>query len=72
MHNTISLRNIFLCMNQLYANMKHSKAIRVMSKCHIPFNLLPPSILDDILKEVKITLQKINASYDSVIKSHHL
>ena len=36
----------------------YSKAIRVLSKGYLPISLLPPSKLEEILKEVRIEIAK--------------
>ena len=42
----------------------YSKAIRVLSKGYLPISLLPPSKLENILKEVRIAIAKSNKDYD--------
>ena len=44
----------------------YSKAIRVLSKGYLPISLLPPSKLEEILKEVRIAITKSNKDYDLV------
>ena len=44
----------------------YSKVIRVLSKGYLPISLLPPSKLEKILKEVRITIAKSNKNYDLV------
>ena len=45
----------------------YSKAIWVLSKGYLPISLLPPSKLEKILKEVRITIAKSNKDYDLVL-----
>ena len=44
----------------------YSKAIRILSKGHMPISLLPPSKLERILSEVRIVLSNTNKDYDLV------
>ena len=57
------------CISQLkmYANL-----IRILSKDYLPFPLLPPAKLQEILKEVKKAIQISNPDYDIVIKRLYL
>ena len=50
----------------------YSKAIRVLSKGYLPISLLPPSKLEKILKEVRITIAKSNKDYDLVLTRLYL
>ena len=50
----------------------YSQVIRVLSKCYLPISLLPPSILNTILEEVKEAIQVTNRDYDLVIKRLYL
>ena len=45
----------------------YSKAIRVLSKGYLPIFLLPPSKLENILKELRIAIAKSNKDYDLVL-----
>ena len=42
----------------------YSRAIRVLSIGYLPISLLPPSKLEEILKEVRIAIGKSNKDYD--------
>ena len=50
----------------------YSKTIRVLSKGYLPISLLPPSKLEKILKEVRITIAKSNKDYDLVLTRLYL
>ena len=50
----------------------YSKAIRVFSKGYLPISLLPPSNLEKILREVRITISKSNKDYDLVLMRLYL
>ena len=50
----------------------YSKAIRVLSKGYLSTSLLPPSKLEKILKEVRITIAKSNKDYDLVLTRLYL
>ena len=50
----------------------YSRAIRVLSKCHLPISLLPPSKLEKILNEVIIAIAKSNKDYDLVLTRLYL
>ena len=50
----------------------YSKAIRVLSKGYLPISLLPPSQLEKILKEVRITIAKSNKDYNLVLTRLYL
>ena len=50
----------------------YSRAIRVLSKGHLPVSLLPPSKLEKILNEVRITIAKSNKDYDLVLTRIYL
>ena len=50
----------------------YSRAIRVLSKGYLPISLLPPSKLEKILKEVKISIAKSNKDYDLVLNRFYL
>ena len=47
----------------------YSKVIRVLSKGYLPISLLPPSKLEKILKEVRITIAKSNRLQSSFDKT---
>ena len=44
----------------------YSRAIRILSKGYLPISLLPPSKLEKILNEVRISIAKTNKDYDIV------
>ena len=44
----------------------YSRAIRVLSKGYQPITLLPPSKLEKIMNEVRVTIAKLNKDYDLV------
>ena len=46
----------------------NANAIRVLSKGYLPISLLPPSKLQEILKEVKKAIQISNPDYNITIK----
>ena len=50
----------------------YASVIRILSKGYLPISLLPPMILQEILKEVRKTIQISNPDYDIVIKRLHL
>ena len=50
----------------------YSRAIRVLSKGYLPIALLPPSILEKILNEVRIAIAKSNKDYDLVLTRLYL
>ena len=50
----------------------YSKVIRVLSKGYLPISLLPPSKLENILKEVRIAIAKSNKDYDLVLTRLYL
>ena len=50
----------------------YSKAIRVLSKGYLPISLLPPSMLEKILREVRIAIAKFNKDYDLVLTRLYL
>ena len=50
----------------------YSKVIRVLSKRYLPISLLPPSKLEEILKEVRIAIAKLNKDYDLVLTRLYL
>ena len=50
----------------------YSKAIRVLSKGYLPISLLPPSKLENILKEVRIVIAKSNKDYSLVLTRFYL
>ena len=50
----------------------YSKAKRVLSKGYLPISLLPPSKLEKILKEVRITIAKSKTVYDLVLTRLYL
>ena len=50
----------------------YSRAIRILSKCYLPISLLPPSKLEKILNEVRITIAKSNKDYDLVLTRLYL
>ena len=50
----------------------YSRAIRVLSKGYLPISLLPPSILEKILNEVRIAIAKSNKDYDLVLTRLYL
>ena len=50
----------------------YSRAIRVLLKGYLPISLLPPSILEKILSEVRIALMKSNKDYDLVLTRLYL
>ena len=55
----------FISQLQMYANV-----IRVLLKGYLPISLLPPTKLQEIIKEVKKAIQISNPDYDIVIKDH--
>ena len=55
--------------SQLYM---YAKAKRILPIGYLPISLLPPSKLQEILGEVKKTIQTTNSDYDIVIKRLHL
>ena len=50
----------------------YSRAIRILSKGYLPISLLPPSKLEKILNEVRITIAKSNKDYDLVLTRLYL
>ena len=50
----------------------YSKAIRILSKGHLPINFLPPSKLERILNEVRMALSKTNKDYKLVLMCLYL
>ena len=50
----------------------YSKAIQILSKGYLPISLLPPSKLENILKEVRIAIAKSNKDYDLVLTRLYL
>ena len=44
-----------------------SKAIRILSKGYLSISLIPPSRLEEILKQVKLALAKTNKDYELVL-----
>ena len=50
----------------------YSRTIRVLSKVNLPISLLPPSKLEEILKEVRIAIIKSNKDYDLVLTRLYL
>ena len=50
----------------------YSRAIRVLSKGHLPISLLPPSKLEKILRKVRIAVAKSNKDYDLVLTRLYL
>ena len=50
----------------------YAEVIRILSKGYLPISLLPPSKVEEILGEVKKTIQITNPDYDIVIKRLHL
>ena len=50
----------------------YSRAIRILSKGYLPISLLPPSKLEKILSEVRITIAKSNKDYDLVLTRLYL
>ena len=50
----------------------YSRAIRVLSKGYLPISLLPPSKLEKILNEVRITIAKSNKDDDLVLTRLYL
>ena len=52
--------------------MKYCRAIRLFSKGYLPISLLPPSKLEKILREVRITIAKSNKDYNLVLTRLYL
>ena len=50
----------------------YSRAIRLLSKGYLPISLLPPSKLEKILSEVRISIAKSNKDYDLVLTRLYL
>ena len=50
----------------------YSKVIRILSKYYLLISLLPALKLNEILVEVKKSIQSTNPDYDIVIKRLHL
>ena len=50
----------------------YAKAIRILVKGYLPFSLIIPLRLQQILDEVKTAVQKTYPDYDIVIKWFHL
>ena len=50
----------------------YSRAIRVLSKGYLPISLLPPSKLEKILSEVRVSMAKWNKDYDLVLTRLYL
>ena len=50
----------------------YSKVIGVLSKGYLPISLLPPSKLENILKQVRIAIAKSNKDYDLVLTRLYL
>ena len=50
----------------------YTAAIRILAKGYLPFSLITPLKLREILNKVRTTLQKTNQDYDLVIKGLHL
>ena len=50
----------------------HVSAIRVLAKGYLPNSLIKPTKLQEILSEVKKTLQNTNPDYDLVLDRLHL
>ena len=48
------------------------KAIRILSKAHLPFSLLSPSKLEKILNEIRAALFKTNKDYELVLTHLYL
>ena len=53
---------------QLY---RYVTAIRIPTKGYLPIPLISPSKLRDILKEVRLTIKKINPDYELIIQKLH-
>ena len=49
----------------------YTAAIRILAKGYLPFSLITPLKLKEILSEVRITVQKTNPDYDLVIQRLH-
>ena len=45
----------------------YSKAIKILSKGYLAISLIPPSKLEEILKQVKLALAKTNKDYELVL-----
>ena len=63
----VKMHKKFISQFKMYANI-----IRVLSKGYLPISLLPPTKLQEILKEVKKAIQISNLDYDIVVKRLHL
>ena len=50
----------------------YSKAIRTLSKGHLPISLITPSKLEAILEQVKVAIAKTNNDYDLVLNRLYL
>ena len=50
----------------------YSKAIRILSKGYLPINLITPSKLEAILKQVQIAIVKTNQDYELVLNRLYL
>ena len=59
----IAVYNEFITQLQIYA-----KAVRILANAYLPFSLIMPFKLQEILNLVKETLTKSNPDYDTVIK----
>ena len=63
----IEMYKKFINQFKMYANV-----IRILSKGYLPFSLLPPMKIKEILNEVKKSIQITNPDYDIFIKRLHL
>ena len=50
----------------------YATSIMILGKGYLPFSLITPSKLKEILSEVKVTIRKTNPDYDLVIDRLHL
>ena len=50
----------------------YSKAIRILSKGYLPINLITPSKLEAILKQVQMAIAKTNQDYELVLNRLYL
>ena len=50
----------------------YCKAIRILSKGYLPISLIPPSKLEEILKQVKLVLAKTNKDYELFLNRLYL
>ena len=65
-------KNISLYRELITQLKAYMSAIRILAKAYLPTTLIPPSRLQDILSEVKSSLQQTNPDYTLVFERLHL